>query len=50
MDQGKCIYWWTATAKDGTYSFIAGLWNNMFNLDRTHYTLIEVCVRVVKDK
>jgi uncharacterized protein (TIGR02145 family) len=50
MDQGKCIYWWTATAKDGTYSYIAGLWNNMFNLDRTYYTLIEVCIRLVKDK
>jgi uncharacterized protein (TIGR02145 family) len=48
-DRNICVYWWTATAKDSQYSYIAGLWNNTFNLDRAYYTLIEVCVRIVRD-
>jgi uncharacterized protein (TIGR02145 family) len=43
-------YWWTATAKDGTYSWVYEFWYINNFLERTHMTLIMCSVRIVRDK
>jgi uncharacterized protein (TIGR02145 family) len=48
-DQNSNAYWWTATARDATYSYICSLWYINYNLDRTYMTLIECSVRLVRN-
>jgi uncharacterized protein (TIGR02145 family) len=47
-DQKSHAYWWTSSPRDGTYSYIADLWNINFDLDRTYYTLVQCSVRLVR--
>jgi uncharacterized protein (TIGR02145 family) len=42
-------YWWTATAKDGMYSYVYEFWYVNNSLERTPMTLIECSVRLVRD-
>jgi uncharacterized protein (TIGR02145 family) len=48
-NQGTNAYWWTASAKDGTYSYVYEFWCINNYLERTYMTLIECSVRLVRD-